>query len=92
MFCCAPRQRPAGRCRLRFAEYIMVHGELRILVATLATFVALFGVAVVIHGLFFDLDNVVLYGAATIGAGVIAFVVMLTLHPHDVEQQRHRET
>ena len=70
----------------------MVHGELRIVVATLATFVALFGVAIVIHGLFFDLSNVVLYGAAMIAAGVVAFVVMLTLHPHDVEQPRHRET
>lgn len=70
----------------------MVHSELRILGATVATFVALFGVALVLHGLFFDLSNVVLYGVATIGASVVAFVVMLTLHPHDVEQQRHRET
>lgn len=70
----------------------MVHGELRIVVATLATFAALFGVALVIHGLFFDLNDVVLCGAATIGTSVVAFVVMLTLHPHDVEQQRHRET
>lgn len=70
----------------------MVQSEFRILVATLATFVALFGVALVIHGLFFDLSDVVLYGAATIGAGVVAFVVMLTLHPKDVEHPRHRET
>jgi hypothetical protein len=70
----------------------MVHGELRIVVATLATFAALFGVALVIHGLFFDLNSFVLYGAVTIGAGVVAFVTMLTLHPHDVEQTRHRET
>ncbi|WP_233867418.1 DUF2964 family protein [Paraburkholderia adhaesiva] len=70
----------------------MVQSEFRIFVATLATFVSLFGLAVVIHGLFFDLSNVVLYGVATIGAGVVAFVVMLTLHPHDVEQHWHRET
>lgn len=70
----------------------MVQSELRILVATLATFVALFGVALVVHGLFFDADNLVLYGVATIGAGIVAFVVMLTLHPKDVEQQRHRES
>lgn len=70
----------------------MVHGELRILGATVATFVALFGVALVIHGLFYDLSDVVLYGVATIGAGVVAFVVMLTLHPKDVEEQQHRET
>lgn len=70
----------------------MVQSELRILVATLATFVVLFGVALVVHGLFFDADNLVLYGVATIGAGIVAFVVMLTLHPKDVEQQRHRES
>ncbi|WP_322011348.1 DUF2964 family protein [Paraburkholderia sp. J12] len=70
----------------------MVQSELRIVVATLATFVALFGVALVIHGLFFDLDNLVLYGAATIAGGIVAFVVMLTLHPRDVEEHRHRET
>jgi hypothetical protein len=88
----APRQRPAGRRRLRLAEYIMVQGELRILVATLATFVSLFGVALVIHGLFFDLDNYVLYGVLTIGGAIVAFVVMLTVHPKDIEAQRHRET
>ncbi len=81
---------------LRLTEYIMVHGELRIVGATLATFAALFGVALVLHGLFFDLSNVVLYGAATIGASVVAFVVMLTPYPTDIDdqqhQQRHRET
>jgi len=70
----------------------MVHSELRILGATVATFAALFGVGLVIHGLFFDLSRVVLYGVATIGAGVVAFVVMLTLHPNDVERPQHRET
>jgi len=70
----------------------MVQSELRIFVATIATFVALFGVAVVVHGLFFDLNRVVLYGAAAIGGGIVALVVMLTLHPKDIETQRHRET
>lgn len=70
----------------------MVQSELRILVATLGTFAALFGVALVIHGLFFDLGPFVTYGAATIAAGVVALVVMLTLHPKDLDQTRHRET
>ncbi|WP_028228161.1 DUF2964 family protein [Paraburkholderia ferrariae] len=70
----------------------MVQSELRIVVATLATFVALFGVTLVIHGLLFDLDKLVLYGVATIAGGIVAFVVMLTLHPKDVEAHRHRQT
>lgn len=70
----------------------MVQSELRILVATLATFVALFGVALVVHGLFFDANNLVWYGVTTIAAGITAFVVMLTLHPKDLEQHRHRES
>jgi hypothetical protein len=69
----------------------MVQSEFRILVATLATFVSLFGVALTIHGLFFDRNDLVLYGAATIGAGIVAFVVMLTVHPKDIEAERHRE-
>lgn len=69
----------------------MVQSEFRILVATLATFVALFGVALTIHGLFFDRNDLVLYGATTIGAGIVGFVVMLTLHPKDIEVERHRE-
>jgi len=70
----------------------MVQSELRIVVATLATFVALFGMALVIHGLFFERNDFVLYGVATMGGSIVAFVVMLTLHPKDIEQQRHRET
>jgi hypothetical protein len=85
-------RRPPGRRRLRFAECIMVHGEFRILVATLATFVSLFGVALAIHGLFFDRNDLVVYGAATIGAAIFAFVLMLTVHPKDIEAERHRET
>jgi hypothetical protein len=70
----------------------MVQSELRIVVATLATFVVLFGMAIVIRGLFFDRNDLVLYGVATMGGSIVAFVVMLTLHPKDVEEQRHRET
>jgi hypothetical protein len=85
-------RRPPGHRWLRLAECIMVHGEFRILVATLATFVSLFGVALAIHGLFFDRNDLVLYGAATIGGAIFAFVLMLTLHPKDIEVERHRET
>jgi hypothetical protein len=70
----------------------MVQSELRIVVATLATFVVLFGMAIVIHGLFFDRNDLVLYGVATMGGSIVAFVVMLTLHPKDLEERQHRET
>ncbi|CAG9244047.1 DUF2964 family protein [Paraburkholderia unamae] len=73
----------------------MVHGELRIVLAVLATFVALFGLAYAIDGLIFDENNVVLSGLATVALGIVAFVVMLTLHPKDLEdfeQHRHRES
>ena len=70
----------------------MVRDELRIVVAALATFAALAGVAVSIHGLLYEENDVVLSGAVAMGVGILACVVMLTLHPHDDEQHRHRES
>lgn len=72
----------------------MVQGELRILVAALAVFVALAGLAVAIHGLLFDEPRVVLYGMTTVSCGIVAFVAMLTVHPKDVEieHRQHRES
>ncbi|MBB2928883.1 DUF2964 family protein [Paraburkholderia silvatlantica] len=73
----------------------MVHGELRIVASVLATFVALFGLGYAIDGLIFDENNVVLSGMVTVALGIAAFVVMLTLHPKDLEdldQHRHRES
>ncbi|MFX1674199.1 DUF2964 family protein [Paraburkholderia sp. A2WS-5] len=72
----------------------MVQGELRILVAALAVFVALAGLAVAIHGLLFDESRVVLYGMTIVSCGIVAFVAMLTVHPKDIEieHRRHRES
>ncbi|WP_343670806.1 DUF2964 family protein [Paraburkholderia heleia] len=71
----------------------MVHGELRIVASVLATFVALFGLGYAIDGLIFDENNVVLSGMVTVALGIVALVVMLTLHPKDLEDQhRHRES
>ncbi len=72
----------------------MVQGELRILVAALAVFAVLAGLALAIHGLLFDLGVYVDYGMAIVAAGIAAFVAMLTVHPKDVEieQHRHRES
>jgi hypothetical protein len=76
------------------AECIMVQGELRILVAALAVFAALAGLALAIHGLLFDLQKYVDYGMAIVAGGIAAFVAMLTVHPKDVgiEHHRHRES
>jgi len=87
----ASRRRQAVRRRVSMAE-IMVRDELRIVVAALATFAALVGVAVSIHGLLYYENNVVLSGVIAMGVGILACVVMLTLHPTDVEQHQHRES
>jgi len=70
----------------------MVRDELRIVVAALATFVALAGVAVSIHGLLYYENNVVLSGVIAAGVGIAACVLMLTIHPKDLEQHQHRES
>jgi hypothetical protein len=61
----------------------MVRMELRIVLAVIATFVMLAGIAVAIHGLLFDQDEAMLYGTVAIGAGVAGCVVMLNLWPKD---------
>jgi hypothetical protein len=72
----------------------MVQGELRILVAVLAVFATLAGLALAIHGLLFDVHNDVNYGMAIVAGGVVAFVAMLTVHPKDIEieHRQHRES
>ncbi|WP_321854523.1 DUF2964 family protein [Paraburkholderia tropica] len=72
----------------------MVYGEFRILVAALAVFVALAGLAAAIHGLIFDRHDFVVYGMATVGGGIAVFVAMLTVHPKDleIEHRQHRES
>ncbi len=71
-------------------ECIMVHGELRILVAAIAVFAALAGLALAIHGLLFDEQNYVDYGLAIVAGGIASFVLMLTVHPKDVEIEHHQ--
>ncbi|WP_415774478.1 DUF2964 family protein [Paraburkholderia sp. J94] len=90
----AGRAEMISRRRGSLGECVMVHGELRILVAALAVFVALAGLAAAIHGLLFDKHDVVVYGLATVAGGIAAFVVMLTVHPKDleIEHRQHRES
>ena len=65
-------------------EYAMVHTEhteVGVVLAVLATFIAVIGIAVVIHGMLFDENGVTLSGAATIALGVIASAAFLNLWP-----------
>lgn len=55
----------------------MVRAEHRIVLAAIAVFVALAGMASAIHGLLFGEDSVTRYGAAAIVAGVACFVMLL---------------
>lgn len=61
----------------------MVRLELKIVLALVATFVALAGIAVAIHGLLFDQSDAVLYGMAAIVVGVFGCVVLLNIWPQD---------
>jgi hypothetical protein len=67
-------------------DNVMVQTELRIVLATLATFAVLAGVAVCIHGLLFDQTRVIWSGVVLIVAAVATFVVMLNLWPKDVSK------
>ncbi len=64
-------------------ESAMVRMELRIVLAVIATFVALAGIAVAIHGLLFDQGTRVLYGAIAIVIGVFGSAVLLNVWPKD---------
>jgi hypothetical protein len=88
----ASRRRRAFRRGLSTVE-VMVRDELRIVVAALATFAALIGVAVSIHGLLYYETDVVLSGVIAMAVSILACVLMLTLHPKDTEQaHQHRES
>jgi len=60
----------------------MVRLEFRVILAAIATFVALAGIAVSIHGLLYDEDQVMWSGVAAIAAGIAGCVVMLNPLPH----------
>lgn len=61
----------------------MVRTELRVVLAAIATFVMLAGIAVSIHGLLFDLDLAVQYGVAAIALGIATCVTALNVWPKD---------
>jgi hypothetical protein len=61
----------------------MVRTELRIVLAVMATFITLAGIAVAIHGLLFDQDEAMFYGTVAIGVGVAGCAVLLNLRPKD---------
>ncbi|KVE32471.1 DUF2964 domain-containing protein [Burkholderia sp. TSV86] len=64
----------------------MVRTELRVVLAAIATFVALAGIAVAIHGMLFNQDSALHYGAAAIALGVTACAVVLNVWPKDEKQ------
>ncbi|AYZ62743.1 DUF2964 domain-containing protein [Burkholderia multivorans] len=66
-----------------FGRSIMVRTELRVILAAIATFVMLGGIGVAIHGLLFDIQDALLYGAAAIGLGVATTAVALNVWPKD---------
>ncbi|AHI66817.1 DUF2964 domain-containing protein [Burkholderia thailandensis] len=61
----------------------MVRTELRVVLAAIATFVVLAGIAVAIHGLLFDQNAALRYGAAAIALGVTTCAVALNVWPKD---------
>jgi hypothetical protein len=65
-------------------ENVMVRTELRIVLATLATFAVLAGLAVCIHGLLFDQMRAICSGVLVIVVAVATFVVVLNLWPKNV--------
>jgi hypothetical protein len=66
-----------------FGRRIMVRTELRVVLAAIATFIMLGGIAVAIHGLLFDLTNAVQYGAAAIAVGATTAAIALNIWPTD---------
>jgi DUF2964 family protein len=61
----------------------MVRMELRVVVATIATFVALAGIALAIHGVLFERNGMFWVGVLSIAVGIVGCVSMLTLWPRD---------
>lgn len=55
----------------------MVHGRYRIIIATVAVFVALAGLMASVRGLLYDDQYVVRFGVGAMLAGVAGFVLML---------------
>jgi hypothetical protein len=64
-------------------ERIMIRGEGRIAVATVAIFVCLGGISAALHGLLFDKAAVTNYGVLAVFIAAATFVVLLTPMPGD---------
>jgi hypothetical protein len=77
----AINDRPGQR---QFEENVMVRMELRVVLATLAIFVALGGIGLSIHGSLYYLDREVWTGVIAIAIGIVGCVTMLTLWPRDL--------
>ncbi|MFM0393440.1 DUF2964 family protein [Paraburkholderia phytofirmans] len=61
----------------------MIRAERRIVFAAIAVFVALGGMATVIHGVLFDIRDSMLYGGISLVLGVAVLALMLTPRPTD---------
>ncbi len=64
-------------------EKAMVKAEARIVAAAIAVFVALAGIMVALHGLVFDRQAALDYGALAVLIGVASFAVLLMPMPED---------
>ncbi|MEM5341505.1 DUF2964 domain-containing protein [Paraburkholderia azotifigens] len=62
----------------------MVRMELRVVLATLAIFIALGGIGLSIHGSLYYLDREIWTGVIAIAIGIVGCVTMLTLWPRDL--------
>ncbi|QCP53386.1 DUF2964 family protein [Trinickia violacea] len=65
----------------------MVRTEFRIVLAVIAAFVAIAGIAVAIHGMLFDQGNSLLYGSIAIGVGVFGCALLLNVWPKDMKDE-----
>jgi heme A synthase len=61
----------------------MIRAERRIVIAAIAVFVALAGMAMVIHGVLYDTRNDTVYGGVLLVIGVAVLALMLTPRPSD---------
>ncbi|WP_240057291.1 DUF2964 domain-containing protein [Paraburkholderia azotifigens] len=73
-----------GPGQRHFEENVMVRMELRVVLATLAIFIALGGIGLSIHGSLYYLDREIWTGVIAIAIGIVGCVTMLTLWPRDL--------
>jgi hypothetical protein len=73
-----------GPGQRHFEENVMVRMELRVVLATLAIFIALGGIGLSIHGSLYYLNDEIWMGVIAIVVGIVGCVTMLTLWPRDL--------